>query len=262
MKHKDRPHGEAPAHDADAPSPYRKPSKSQLKRDMTALQELGEALLRLQPSKLKRLPLPPDLVDAIELAQRITSREGLRRQRQYIGRLMRDVDAQPIRDALSVDGTRHRSEVARMHTAEHWRDRMLAAPDALAQFLAEHPGAAGHTASGPGTTEAGTSGTGTLGTGTDAPVDWTALIEAARQEKSRDQPGRSYRDLYRLLYRVLEAESGSTAGSGGAHPAHATDATADLPDADDGPPMPARRGRARRKAAALRDEPARDDDDQ
>lgn len=257
MKHKDRPHGEAPAHDADAPSPYRKPSKSQLKRDMTALQELGEALLRLQPSKLKRLPLPPDLVDAIELAQRITSREGLRRQRQYIGRLMRDVDAQPIRDALSVDGTRHRSEVARMHTAEHWRDRMLAAPDALAQFLAEHPGAAVSGATGPGTT-----GSGTSGTGTDAPVDWTALIEAARQEKSRDQPGRSYRDLYRLLYRVLEAESGSTAGSGGAHPAHATDATADLPDADDGPPMPARRGRARRKAAALRDEPARDDDDQ
>ncbi len=257
MKHKDRPHGEAPAHDADAPSPYRKPSKSQLKRDMTALQELGEALLRLQPSKLKRLPLPPDLVDAIELAQRITSREGLRRQRQYIGRLMRDVDAQPIRDALSVDGTRHRSEVARMHTAEHWRDRMLAAPDALAQFLAEHPGAAVSGATGPGTT-----GSGTSGTGTDAPVDWTALIEAARQEKSRDQPGRSYRDLYRLLYRVLEAESGSTAGSGGAHPAHATDATADLPDADDGPPMPARRGRARRKAAALGDEPARDDDDQ
>ena len=249
MKHKDRPHGEAPAHDADAPSPYRKPSKSQLKRDMTALQELGEALLRLQPSKLKRLPLPPDLVDAIELAQRITSREGLRRQRQYIGRLMRDVDAQPIRDALSVDGTRHRSEVARMHTAEHWRDRMLAAPDALAQFLAEHPGATGH----------GTSGADTSGTGTDAPVDWTALIEAARQEKSRDQPGRSYRDLYRLLYRVLEAESGTAAGSGGVH---APDATADLPDADDGPPMPARRRRARRKAAALRDEPARDDDDQ
>ncbi|HPA91242.1 MAG TPA: hypothetical protein PLN35_15895, partial [Quisquiliibacterium sp.] len=84
----------------------------------------------------------------------------------------------------------------------------------------------------------------------------------ARQEKSRDQPGRSYRDLYRLLYRVLEAESGSTAGSGGTRPGHAPDDAADRPDADDGPPMPARRGRARRKADALRDEPARDDDDQ
>lgn len=187
MKHKDRPHGEAPAHGADAPSPYRKPSKSQLKRDMTALQELGEALLRLQPYELKRLPLPPDLVDAIELAQRITSREGLRRQRQYIGRLMRDVDAQPIRDALSVDGTRHRGEVARMHTAEHWRDRLLASPDALAQLLTEHPGAAD--------------------SGTEGPDGWKARIEAARLEKSRDQPGRGYRDLYRQLYRLLEAEA-------------------------------------------------------
>jgi len=250
VKHKVPPHGEAPAHDADAPPAYRKPSKSQLKRDMTALQELGEELLRLQPYKLKRLPLPPDLVDAIELAQRITSREGLRRQRQYIGRLMRDVDAQPIRDALSVDGTRHRGEVARMHTAEHWRDRLLASPDALAQFLTEHPGAAG--------------------TGAEGPDGWKERIEAARLEKSRDQPGRGYRDLYRHLYRLLEAEAAertgdSDAGSGDRSGDGLGDRSGD--DAGDGtahggpPALPERRGRGRRKAATLRDDPGRNDHD-
>lgn len=224
MRHKDRPHDEAPASDADAPSPYRKPSKSQLKRDMTALQELGEELLRLQPSRLKRLPLPPDLVDAIELAQRITSREGLRRQRQYIGRLMRDVDAQPIRDALSVDGTRHRSEVARMHTAEHWRDRLLAEPDALAQFLAEHPVAAD--------------------TAVDGPDGWKERIEAARLEKTRDQPGRGYRDLYRHLYRLLESESSADAEASGDA---AASGASEEPARDDALAYPGRRGRARRK---------------
>ena len=194
MKRKDRQHGDSPAHAGDDALPYRKPSKSQLKRDMTALQELGEELLRLQPSKLKALPLPPALFDAIELAQRITAREGLRRQRQYIGRLMREVDAQPIRDALSVDGARHRVEVAHMHTAEHWRDRLLAEPKALAEFLAEYPGAAsdGGDAAGAGGNAAGESG-------------WKARIESARLEKTRNQPGRAYRELYRQLYRVLDA---------------------------------------------------------
>ena len=157
-----------------------RPSKSQRKRDSHALQDLGERLLALQPARLKALPLPPRLLDAIELALRITSREGLRRQRQYIGRLMREIDAAPILKALDDDGTLHRAEVATMHAAEGWRIRLLETPDALAEFLALYPQAA------------------------DADgMTLAALIEAARTELARGAAGRRFRELYRHLRDTL-----------------------------------------------------------
>ena len=91
------------------------PSKSQRKRDMHALQELGEELVALQPARLRSLALPESLLEAIEQAQRISSREGRRRQLQLIGKLMRQVDADPIRDALAVDGNRHRHRNGNRH---------------------------------------------------------------------------------------------------------------------------------------------------
>jgi ribosome-associated protein len=97
----------APADDAD-PSPAAhaergdRPSKTRLKRQMHELQQLGERLAALTPAQLARIELPEALREQIELARRITSREGLRRQLQYIGRLMRDVDADAIRLALSA----------------------------------------------------------------------------------------------------------------------------------------------------------------
>ena len=144
---------------------------------MTALQDLGEQLLRLTPAKLRKLPIPQELIDAVELAQRISnSREGLRRQRQFIGRLMREIDAAPLRDALSEDGARHRGEVATMHAAEHWRTRLLEEPAALAEFVALHPGLAG---------------------------DLPRLIEQVHAERGKAQPGRRYRELFRLLRDAL-----------------------------------------------------------
>jgi ribosome-associated protein len=144
---------------------------------MTALQELGEQLLKLPLPKLRDMPIPEKLYDAIELAQRIKDREGLRRQRQYIGRLMRDVDPAPLRDALSVDGAAHRAEVAAMHSAERWRERILAEPGALAEFFSGYP------------------------QGEREKLE--KLVAGARADAASPQHGRHYRQLYRMLRDVI-----------------------------------------------------------
>ena len=88
--------------DADrAVDPGERPSKTRLKRQMHELQRVGERLAALAPAQLARIELPEGLREQIELARRITSREALRRQLQYVGRLMRDADADAIRAALA-----------------------------------------------------------------------------------------------------------------------------------------------------------------
>lgn len=77
------------------------PSKTQRKHEMHALQDLGRELVELDPSRVATLGLPERLVDAIALARKLTRHEAKRRQMQYIGRLMRDVDPQPLIDALA-----------------------------------------------------------------------------------------------------------------------------------------------------------------
>lgn len=99
------------------------PSRSQKKRESTALQGLGEALARLPATRLGRLPLPPDLREALELMARIADREGRRRQLQYIGRLMRQCDAEAIGAALE----RLREGPAREDAAFRHTERLRAA---------------------------------------------------------------------------------------------------------------------------------------
>ena len=86
---------------ANGPDGAAAPSKSQRKRDMHALQDLGEQLTGLSPARLDRLPLPENLREAIDMAARMKRGEAQRRQLQYLGRLMRSVDAGPIREALA-----------------------------------------------------------------------------------------------------------------------------------------------------------------
>ena len=76
------------------------PSKSSRKREAHALQKLGEELVQMRAADLARLPLPESLRDAIDEARRLTSRGALARQRQFIGKLMRDIDVEPILTAL------------------------------------------------------------------------------------------------------------------------------------------------------------------
>ncbi|MDQ6986782.1 MAG: ribosome biogenesis factor YjgA [Mariprofundaceae bacterium] len=119
-----------------------RPSKSEIKRRMEALQKTGEALIALSGAQLTAIPLPDVLRLAVQEAQGLHSRHALKRQRQYIGKLMRDIDATPIEQALHDLETMHDTQNARFHEIEYWRDRLLADHDtnALTELLAAHPG--------------------------------------------------------------------------------------------------------------------------
>lgn len=118
------------------------PSKSQLKRDSAALQDLGQELLELSREQLERLDLPAELLEAVRLGQSITAHGGLRRQRKFIGKLLRGLDAEPIRLALAALKTVGADAVRLQHLCERWRDRMLVEGDsAVNDFVGEHPNA-------------------------------------------------------------------------------------------------------------------------
>lgn len=115
-------------------------SRSQTKREAEALQKLGEELMGLSDRQLMQLSLPDRLREAIGLAQRLTSRGALRRQRQYIGRLMRDLDPEPVRAKLEELRGADRVSRARFQETERWRERLLADGDsAVNEFLARFP---------------------------------------------------------------------------------------------------------------------------
>jgi ribosome-associated protein len=131
MSRPDEPHrgdGLAPA-----------PSKTKRKRAMEALQSLGQRLVALDAAHLAALELPELLADAVTLARTITRHEARRRQMQYIGRLMREVDAAPIEAALARFAEGPAQDKARFAAVERWRTRLLDEPAALDDFVAAHP---------------------------------------------------------------------------------------------------------------------------
>ncbi|ANN68713.1 ribosome biogenesis factor YjgA [Bordetella bronchialis] len=125
---------------ADEDDGYDRPSKSQVKREMLALTELGKQLIALSPERLRQLPLAERLYDAIREAQRTTSREGLRRQTHYVGKLMRDAPADDIRRQLDAWENGSREETASMHRLENLRDRLLDDDAVLTELLSRNPG--------------------------------------------------------------------------------------------------------------------------
>ena len=153
---------------------YERPSKSQRKRDMTALQDLGESLLRLTSAELARIDLPEELRQAITGSARITSHEARRRHLQYIGKLMRQVDPLPLRAAIDDATGESKQAVALMHRCERLRDALLADDGALEAVLAELPGA-------------------------DV-QQLRSTIRAARREHAEGRPPRHARQLYRWLH--------------------------------------------------------------
>jgi len=129
-------------HGKDENGEYRGPSKSMRKREASAAQDLGTRLIALKESELAALNLPETLQDAILLAQRITSRGGLARQRQYIGKLMRDIDPAPIEAALSAESRLSALDAEKHKRVEAWRARLLTEGSAaLDDLLAWRPGA-------------------------------------------------------------------------------------------------------------------------
>jgi ribosome-associated protein len=154
-----------------------RPSKTQRKKEMHALQALGQQLVDLSRDQLAQVDLPQELREAIDFAHRVTSHEGRRRHMQYIGKLMRKVDADEVRAAIGRATGASRAAVAQMHLAERWRDRLLADDEALTAFMAERPG-------------------------TD--VQWLrAALRAARREHAAGQPPKHARALYRWLHDQL-----------------------------------------------------------
>ncbi|SAI47941.1 Protein of uncharacterised function (DUF615) [Bordetella ansorpii] len=118
---------------------YDRPSKSQVKRELHALLDLGKELIALSPDRLKQLPLAERLYEAIREAQRTTSREGLRRQTHFVGKLMRDAPADVIRAQLDTWRNGSREDTAAMHRLENLRERLLADDDVLTELLQEYP---------------------------------------------------------------------------------------------------------------------------
>lgn len=113
-------------------------SKTRRKREMHALQALGEELVALSEERLANLGLPESLLDAVLEARRLNKHEALRRQMQYIGKLMRDIDPAPIQEKLDAIKGVSRAATAQLHRIEHWRDRLLSEPSALDQLLTQY----------------------------------------------------------------------------------------------------------------------------
>lgn len=148
-------------------------SKTRRKKDMHALQALGEALVELTPAQLGRIELPERLADAIADARRISGFEAKRRQMQYIGKLMREVDSSAIAaHVASIRADRQRDN-ARQHDLERWRERLLAEDAALTELAQAAPA-----------------------------VDMQqlrSLVRNARNEQARGLAPKSSRALFRLL---------------------------------------------------------------
>ena len=155
-------------------------SKTQRKKEMHALQALGAALVELGEAQLDALELPEELAQAVREAKRIRSHEGRRRQMQYIGRLMREIDAVPIRARLDALSGQSAAAAARHRRLEALRERLIGDDGALTDYVASHAGA-------------------------DL-QELRTLIRNARREQEEGRPPRAYRELFRLL-KALETRT-------------------------------------------------------
>jgi len=159
------------------------PSKTQLKAEADEKQALGEALLTLRADLMARLDLPDKLRDAIADAKKITNFEGKRRQMQFIGKLMRPLDPEPIREAINEQLNGSADLTLALHLAEQWRDKLIADDAALGDWLEQYPG-------------------------TDS-QQLRALVRQARKDAKPEKPGeaprhgKSYREIFQLVRQAM-----------------------------------------------------------
>lgn len=162
-----------------------RPSKSALKRQMHGLQDLGQELAELPESRVAKLELPESLRDALADYRRTRSHEGRRRQLQFIGKLMRQADEGPIREAVAAFKLGSAKETLALHEAERWREELLADDDAITRWMSRFPE-------------------------TDA-QQLRSLVRSARKdakaEATDQRHGRSYRELFQLIKAALATGS-------------------------------------------------------
>ena len=149
------------------------PSKSQRKRDMDALQDMGQELTELSKDTLKKLTLPDDLRAAVLECKRLTAHGAIRRQRQYIGRIMRSLDPEPIQAQLAALRGENDRHSAWLHSLERQRDRLLSDDSVLPVLVAANPGC-------------------------DV-QQLRTLIRNARKEQTEQKPLKAYRELFQFL---------------------------------------------------------------
>lgn len=162
-----------------------RPSKSQKKRDAHALQDIGTQLVALSAEQLKRIDMPDSLRIAIAETQRTRSHEGLRRQMQYVGKVMRGIDTAPLIEALDVIRGQSAAAVAREHMLERMRERLMADEQVLGDIAAQWPGA-----------------------------DLTRLRTLRRnalREREQNRPPRAFREIFRELRQLDNAARGEEA---------------------------------------------------
>ena len=155
-------------------------SKTEMKTDMEALQKLGEELVTLKPSVLEKFPLSEDLALAIQDAQRFKN-EAKRRQLQYIGKLMRNIDPEPIQAALDKVRNKHSQATAELHKLEQLRDRIVEEGDAaISEVMEMYPEA-----------------------------DRQRLRQLARQankEKKANKPAKAFREIFQILKELKQED--------------------------------------------------------
>ena len=113
------------------------PSKSQIKREMKALQEIGAKLLTLNADQIKQLPLSDEMLAAIDESRRIRSHEAQRRHLQSLGKVMRREDTEAISEKIALFDTTSDAYNRQFHMLEHWRDRLIAEGDSALNALIE-----------------------------------------------------------------------------------------------------------------------------
>lgn len=149
-------------------------SKTQVKKEMHALQALGEELVELSPASRAKIPMSAELADALKLADKMPKKhEALRRHLQFIGKIMRNEDLEPIERALALIRNTNQAATRKFHLVEDWRDKLIANNDAVTEFIAEYPG-----------------------------VDvqqLRTLIRNAKKEQEKNQPPKAYRELFQLI---------------------------------------------------------------
>lgn len=155
-------------------------SKTEMKTDMEALQKLGEELVTLKPSVLEKFPLSEDLALAIQDAQRFKN-EAKRRQLQYIGKLMRNIDPEPIQAALDKVRNKHSQATTELHKLEQLRDRIVEEGDAaISEVMDMYPEA-----------------------------DRQRLRQLARQankEKKANKPAKAFREIFQILKELKQED--------------------------------------------------------
>ena len=170
-----RHHHSDPADEDDFLEP---PSKSSRKREMQALQDLGEQLVALSPERLKKVPLPETLYEAIRAAQGFKM-EARRRQLQYIGKLMRKIDPEPIQAQLEIFAGNSAAEVAKMHRLERLREQLLEDEQTIGTIAETWP---------------------------EADLQYLRTLRRnALKEREAARPPKSFREIFRVLRELQEA---------------------------------------------------------